>query len=181
MAEFSFLSKETFDKIITEYLEKSNSKGKEKLFIGKELHNEIKTVLLGDSSLRDSSFRSWCKSKFTLLSSGNGSYIVCKRLNKKTSNVLIKEGKSAESLPVLTLEDMYEVMCLEHVKSVHAGQKILYNKLRSKWAGVKKKIVEDFVNNCEICVPRRSSSKSTLAAKPIVARKFLSRVQVSNV
>ena len=180
MKEFPFLSKETFDKIVAEYLEKSNSKGKEKLLIEEELYNDIKKVLLEDSNSRDASFRNWCKSKFTLLSSGNG-HVVCKRLSKKTKDVLIKEGKPADSLPVLTLENMYEVMCLEHVKSIHGGQKILYNKLRSKWTGIKKKIVEDFVNNCEICVPRRILSKSTLAAKPIVAKRFLSRVQVSNI
>src|SRR6266487_5568519 len=178
MEEFLFISKETFDKIIEEYLEKSKTKGKEKLIIERQMYNEIKEVLLGlGSNLRDPRFRSWCKSGFTLLKSGND-YVVCKNLNKKSKDVLMKEGKSAESLPVLILEDMYRVMCQEHVKSIHSGQKTLYNKLRSKWSGIKKKIVEEFVNNCEICVPRRSSSKSTLAAKPIVARKFLSRVQV---
>ena len=98
-----------------------------------------------------------------LLESGNG-YVICKKLNKKSKDVLAKEGKSVKSLPVLILEDMYKVICQEHVKSVHSGQKTLYNKLRSKWSGIKKQIVEEFVNNCEICVPRRSSSKSTLAA-----------------
>jgi hypothetical protein len=176
MEEFSFISKETFDKIIEEYLANSKTKGKEKLFIEKQMYEEIKEVLLG-SDLRDSKFQSWCKSEFTLLKSGND-YVVCKYLNRKSKDVLMKEGKSTESLPVLVLEDMYRVICQEHVKSIHSGQKTLYNKLRSKWSGIKKKIVEEFVNNCEICVLRRSSFKSTLAAKPIVASKFLSRVQV---
>ncbi|PKY62495.1 hypothetical protein RhiirA4_551235 [Rhizophagus irregularis] len=74
---------------------------------------------------------------------------------------------------------MYKTICLEHVQNVHCGQKNLYKKLRSKWYGVKKKIIEEFVNHCEICVPRRTMSKSTLAARPIVAKRFLSRVQLN--
>ena len=44
MKEFPFLSKETFDKIVAEYLEKSNSKGKEKLLIEEELYNDIVAI-----------------------------------------------------------------------------------------------------------------------------------------
>ncbi|EXX73555.1 hypothetical protein RirG_059270 [Rhizophagus irregularis DAOM 197198w] len=43
---------------------------------------------------------------------------------------------------------MYKTICLEHVQNVHCGQKKLYRKLRSKWYGVKKKIIEEFVNHC---------------------------------
>jgi hypothetical protein len=175
---FSFISKDTFDEIINKYLQNSNSKSTEKQLITRSLYDEIKTVLLDSvSTLHDADFRYWCRKNFTLLKTGDG-HVLCKKNSERTKAALDKEGKSAEFLPILVLEDMYKVICLEHVQNIHCGQKNLYKKLRSKWYGVKKKIVEEFVNHCEICVPRRTLSKSTLAAKPIVARKFLSRVQV---
>jgi hypothetical protein len=177
--EFSFISKETFDRIVCEYLE-IKSKGKDKSLIDMNTYNDIKFVLLdGKSTIRDSQFRNWCRSGFTLLPVGED-FVVCKKLNEKAKKALVKEGKTAEELPVLILEKMYEVIGQEHVENVHCGQKALFNKLKSKWSGVKKKLIEEFVNNCEVCVPRRSSSKSTLAAKPIVAGRFLSRIQVIN-
>jgi hypothetical protein len=178
MEDFSFISKETFDEIIHNFLQNSKSRTNEKQLITKSLYNEIKAVLLdGNSMLRDADFRFWCRKGFTLLKVGED-YVVCKNLNDRTKEALIKENKSVDALPVLILEEMYRVIGLEHVHYLHCGQKTLYNKLRSKWYGVKKKIIEEFVNHCEICVPRRNTSKSTLAAKPIVAKRFLSRLQV---
>jgi hypothetical protein len=177
MEEYSFLNRATFSKILEEFTKKNNSKSKEKLFINNNLYDEIKSALLGDSSLRNPSFRLWSRENFTLLNSGDN-IIVCRILNKKSKQALAKDGIFVDSLPVLTLENMYDVICKEHARSLHSGQKELFNRLKRKWAGVKRKLIEEFVNNCEICVPRRNSSKSTLAAKPIVTRKFLSRLQV---
>ena len=176
MEEFSFISRETFDEIIYKFQQTSKSKSIEKQLITRNLYNEIKTVLLvGNSKLRDSSFRFWCRKGFSLLKVGED-YVVCRNLSSKTKEALTKKG--VEALPVLIVEEMYKIIGLEHVQSLHCGQKNLYNKLRSKWHGVKKRIVEEFVNHCEICVPRRNTTKSTLAAKPIVAKGFLSRLQV---
>ena len=177
MEEFSFISKETFNGIVHEFQQNSKSKS-EKQLITQNLYNDIKTVLLdGNSMLRNADFRYWCRKGFSLLGVGED-FVVCKILNSKTKGALTKEGKPVEALPVLVVEEMYRIIGLEHVQSLHCGQKNLYNKLRSKWYGVKKKIVEEFVNHCEICVPRRNTSKSTLAAKPIIAKGFLSRLQV---
>ena len=173
--EYSFISRVNFYKITSEYLE--NVKGRDKRLIDKKQYDEIKSVLLSESVNNDYSFRNWCNNNFVLLNSKND-HILCRKLSNKTQNVMIKEGKSPDPLPVLILEEMYQVFCQEHINSIHARQKTLYNKLRSKWSRVKKKLVEEFVNNCEICVPRRASSKSSLVARPIVANKFLSRVQV---
>ncbi|CAB4395070.1 unnamed protein product [Rhizophagus irregularis] len=176
--EFSFISKDTFNKIIDKCIQNSKSKTSEKQFINRHLYDEIKTVLLDHvSTLWDADFRYWCRKNFILLNTG-GDSVVCKNNNKRTKTALDKEGKSADFLPILVLEEMYKTICLEHVQNVHCGQKNLYRKLRSKWYGVKKKIIEEFVNHCEICVPCRTMSKSTLAARPIVAKRFLSRVQM---
>ena len=179
--EFSFISKDTFNKIIDKCIQNSKSKTSEKQFINRRLYDEIKTVLLDPvSTLRDADFRYWCRKNFILLNTG-GDSIVCKNNNKRTKAALDKEGKSSDFLPILVLEEMYKTICLEHVQNVHCGQKNLYKKLRSKWYGVKKKIIEEFVNHCKICVPRRTMSKSTLAARPIIAKRFFLRVQVTKI
>ncbi len=176
--EFSFLSKETFNNIVKEYLQTKKSKPNDKQLITRSVYDDIKAVLLdSNSKLHDANFRYWCRKGFELLDFA-GDYVVCKKHSKRTKEALINKGKSSDSLPVLILEDMYKVIGLEHKKNLHCGQKTLHKKLRSKWFGVKKKIVEEFVNHCEICIPRRTMSKSTLAAKPIVAKRFLSRLQV---
>ena len=117
--KFTFLTKETFDNIVNEYIENNSTKGKEKLLINKNLYNNIKTVLLNSQLiLHDSQFRSWCRSGFTLLKVGSD-YIVCKKLNQKAKDTLEKEGKPTEELPVLVLEEMYRTIGLEHTKNLH--------------------------------------------------------------
>ncbi|GET62562.1 hypothetical protein GLOIN_2v1788142 [Rhizophagus irregularis DAOM 181602=DAOM 197198] len=86
------------------------------------------------STLWNADFRYWCRKNFILLNTG-GDSIVCKNNNKRTKAALDKEGKSANFLPILVLEEMYKTICLEHVQNVHCGQKNLYKKLRSKWYG----------------------------------------------
>ncbi|PKK69899.1 hypothetical protein RhiirC2_850359 [Rhizophagus irregularis] len=44
--EFSFISKDTFNKIIDKFIQNSKSKTSEKQFINRRLYDEIKTVLL---------------------------------------------------------------------------------------------------------------------------------------
>ncbi|CAB4409329.1 unnamed protein product [Rhizophagus irregularis] len=113
--EFSFISKDTFNKIIDKFIQNSKSKTSEKQFINRRLYDEIKTVLLDPvSTLRDADFRYWCRKNFILLNTG-GDSIVCKNNNKRTKVALDKEGKSADFLPILVLEEMYKTICLEHL------------------------------------------------------------------
>ncbi|UZO17128.1 uncharacterized protein OCT59_008489 [Rhizophagus irregularis] len=104
--EFSFISKDTFNKIIDKFIQNSKSKTSEKQFINRRLYDEIKTVLLDPvSTLRDADFRYWCRKNFILLNTG-GDSIVCKNNNKRTKAALDKEGKSADFLPILVLEEI---------------------------------------------------------------------------
>ncbi|CAG8483579.1 12477_t:CDS:10 [Ambispora gerdemannii] len=47
-----------------------------------------------------------------------------------------------------------------------------------KWGWIRQEIVEKFINNCTICAVRKSSFHP-LAAKPIIAQNFLSRLQMN--
>ncbi|PKB98198.1 hypothetical protein RhiirA5_404017, partial [Rhizophagus irregularis] len=72
--EFSFISKDTFNKIIDKCIQNSKSKTSEKQFINRHLYDEIKTVLLDHvSTLRDADFHYWCRKNFILLNTGGDS------------------------------------------------------------------------------------------------------------
>jgi len=85
----------------------------------------------------------------------------------------------ANNHPVLAVENMYEVLCRTHAEiTLHGGQKQTWKSIIERWGWIKQDIVENFVNNCTICAVRKPSFHP-LAAKPIIARSFLSRVQVN--
>ncbi|PKY50632.1 hypothetical protein RhiirA4_467211 [Rhizophagus irregularis] len=76
------------------------------------------------------------------------------------------------------IENMYEVLCQTHADiTQHGGQKQTWKSIIENWGWIKQNIVEKFVNNCTICAVRKPSFHP-LAAKPIIAKNFLSRVQV---
>ena len=85
----------------------------------------------------------------------------------------------ADNKPVLVVENMYEVLCRTHAEvDQHGGQKQLWKSMKENWGWLKQDLVEKFVNNCTICATRKPSFHP-LAAKPIIARNFLSRIQVN--
>ena len=74
---------------------------------------------------------------------------------------------------------MYEILCRTHAEiTQHGGQRQTWKSIIEKWGWIKQSIVESFVNNCTICAVRKPSFHP-LAAKPIIARNFLSHIQVS--
>ena len=85
-----------------------------------------------------------------------------------------------DNKPVLVIENMYEVLCRTHAEiDQHAGQKQLWKSIKERWGWLKQDLIEKFINNCTICALRKPSFHP-LAAKPIIARNFLSRIQVIN-
>ena len=83
-----------------------------------------------------------------------------------------------DNKPVLVIENMYEVLCRTHAETDnHGGQRQLWQSIKQNWSFIKQDIVEKFVNNCTICAIRKPSFHS-LANKPIIAKNFLSRVQI---
>ena len=127
--------------------------------------NEIKEILLNpnNNSISSKNTRSWVKKKFKLEEITPGDY-----------RVIVKTNNN----PVLVVENMYEVLCRTHAEiTQHGGQKQTWKSVIEKWGWIKQDIVENFVNNCTICAVRKPSFHP-LAAKPIIAKNFLSRVQV---
>ena len=74
---------------------------------------------------------------------------------------------------------MYEVLCQIHEEiTQHGGQKQTWKSIIDKWGWIKQDIMENFVNNCTIYAVQKPSFHP-LIAKPIIAKNFLSHVQVN--
>lgn len=164
--EYTFISRDTFNSIIERYISNLPTLKQEKALINLELLNKIKEVLLNpkDNTIYDKNTRDWTKKKFKLEEIIPDEYRVIVKANNK---------------PVLVVESMYEVLCQTHAEiTQHGGQKQTWKSIIENWGWIKQDIVENFVNNCTICAVRKPSFHP-LAAKPIIAKNFLSRVQVN--
>jgi len=164
--EYTFISRDTFNGIIERYLTNLPVNKREKALINLDLLNKIKKVLLNpkDLTICNKNTQSWVKKKFKIEEITPGDY-----------RVIVK----ANNNPVLVVENMYEVLCRTHAEvTQHGGQKQTWKSVIEKWGWIKQDIVENFVSNCTICAVRKPSFHP-LAAEPIIARNFLSRVQVS--
>ncbi|CAG8843404.1 8680_t:CDS:2, partial [Gigaspora margarita] len=120
---YSFISRQTFDNLVNQYIESLASSKKEKALINQEKLQKIKDVLLNptNTTLYTSTFRYWVKNKFKLQQIG-GSYIVL-HIRHKVKRISIE-------LPVLVVENMYDEFCKIHATvTQHAGQKETWNQL----------------------------------------------------
>src|SRR2546421_52359 len=164
--EYTFISRDTFNGIIENYITNLPESKQKKALINMDLLNEIKEVLLKpkDNTISNKNTRDWAKKKFKL-----------EEITPNNYRVVVKTNNN----PVLVIENMYEILCRTHAEiTQHAGQKQTWKSINEKWGWIKQCIVDSFVNNCTICAVRKPSFHP-LAAKPIIARNFLSRVQVS--
>ena len=166
MMEYAFISKDTFNGIVEHYIEKLPASKQKKALINLNLLSEIKEILLDpkNNTISSKNTRDWAKRKFKLEEITPGDY-----------RVIVK----ASNNPILVVEKMYEVLCQTHAEiTQHGGQKQTWKSIVERWGWIKQNIVDNFVNNCTICAVRKPSFHP-LAAKPIIAKNFLSRVQVN--
>jgi len=164
--ENNFISRYTFNGIIERYITSLPASKQEKALINLELSNKIKEILLNPSDLTidNKNTCEWARKNFVL-----------EEITPNDYQVIVK----ASNNPVLVVENMYEVLCRTHAEiTQHGGQKQTWKSIIDKWGWIKQDVVENFVNNCTICAVRKPSFHP-LAAKPIIARNFLSRVQVN--
>ncbi|GES75221.1 KRAB-A domain-containing protein 2-like [Rhizophagus clarus] len=163
--EYTFISKETFETLLNNYLSRLPECKQDKALINLDLLGKIKAVLLDPKNFHicDKNTRNWAMKRFCLEEVVPGDF-----------RVLVK----ADNKPVLVVENMYEILCRTHAEiDQHGGQKQLWKSIKERWSWVKQDLVEKFVNNCNICAIRKPSFHP-LAAKPIIARNFLSRIQI---
>ena len=164
--EYNFISKTTLDNIINNYISSLPEYKQEKALINIELLERIKKILLdpNNKEIDVKNTREWAKKRFIL-----------EEITLKDYRVILKNNNK----PVLIVKNMYEVLCRIHAETDnHADQKQLWELVKQNWGFVRQEIVEKFVNNCTICATRKLSFHS-LANKLIIAKNYLSQVQVN--
>jgi hypothetical protein len=178
--EQKIIAKNDFDMMVQQYVETLHQKFKEKAFINEENYRDIIRLLSSteNETLHDSSWRNWARNNFTLELLGT-TYIVCKIPNNRAKEAMEKRQNEVKPLPVLIKERMWHEFCSAHVELAHAGVSNTYNKLKSKWGNVKQDLVAKFISKCITCALHKNARVKEIEGKPIIAKSFLSRVQVT--
>ncbi|RIA89219.1 hypothetical protein C1645_825176 [Glomus cerebriforme] len=107
--EYTFISRDTFNRIIEHYITNLPIFKQEKALINLELLNKIKNILLNpkDQDICNKTTRDWAKKKFKLEKIIPGDY-----------RVLVK----ASNNPVLVVENMYGVLYQTYAKITQYGE-----------------------------------------------------------
>ena len=109
--EYTFISRDTFNRIIEHYITNLPVSKQEKALINLDLLNKIKEILLNpkDHTIYNKNTCDWVKKRFKLEEITPGNY-----------RVIVKTNNN----PVLIVENMYKVLCQTHTKIIqHEGQK----------------------------------------------------------
>ncbi|GES98738.1 KRAB-A domain-containing protein 2-like [Rhizophagus clarus] len=109
--EYMFITKDTFNGIVENYITKLPTSKQKKALIDFNFLNEIKEVLLNpkNNTISTKNTRNWAKKKFKLEEITSGEF-----------RVLVK----ANNNPVLIVENMYDVLCRTHAEiTQHGGAK----------------------------------------------------------
>jgi hypothetical protein len=161
IVEYPFLSKAICQSTIESIL---NQKKHNKYVITREQVNLYKKILQlpKDTSLSTSYERHWVKESFKI------SYIgeTVKLIHAKT----LKE--------VCCLEDIYEAFCESHLAIQHGGHTATWKQFSENWSFVKRDLIFALCNKCSTCSNQKVIPK-LCSAKPIIAKAFLSRIQVN--
>src|SRR3989337_1654016 len=178
MEDFNFMTQNTFEEIISLYKSSlKNENHRNVHFINQDEYEDIKNSLLGEE-VQDSKFRRWARLHFCYITVGNDHIVHISRTEReeKAKNNI---NKNVNSLPVLIVENMYKEFCLAHLDASHKKTAGTYDKLRSKWGNINRNFVKLFCERCSICAIRVNRKfNSEIAGKAIIAKNFLSRLQV---
>lgn len=97
-----------------------------------------------------------------------GKYILIKKPTK---------NKSGVALPICTKERIYDMLFEIYMALENPGMSAFWDEVSSQYAYVPQHLTECFVKQCKINV-ENEACKKLIAAKPIIATKFMTRVEV---
>lgn len=156
--------KTEFYTLLDAYISTLAIKKQESFCIPQEKYNRIVHSLQlakGAVCQYGTKFKFWCNQHFKLEKIGTNSIVYC----VKTSS------------PVVTKEDMFDVISRCHEQVGHSGRDKTWNELRSNYSWVKQHVVELFLKTCTACT-QRQPVKQPAAGKPMITLGFLLRVQI---
>ena len=169
---YNFISLTSFEETVNNWLAASKSRK----IITRNEYNKIKAILADpNEKIENANYRYWAKKKFALQTIGNNVILLTKRSNKSKRNDTIN---NEEFKPVLVREELYKEFCEAHLQNNHGGQAQTWRNVKDKWGGIKQDLIELLVKKCITCLSRNNLRQVTIAGKPIIARSFMSRLQV---
>ncbi len=128
--------------------------------------------------MQDVKFRKWARSHFCYITVGND-HIVHVLMNERKEKAKNNINKNVNLLSVLIEENMYKEFYLAYLDASHKKTASTYDKLCSKWGNINRKLVTLFCKRCSVCAIRVNRKfNNEVAGKVIIARNFLSRLQV---
>jgi hypothetical protein len=165
MSTYNFLTLLSFEETVQKWL----SGSKTRKILTRDDYNKIKNILINPTSkIADPGYRHTVRNNYLLQKIGND-FVVLKKNTRRSSG---------DKKPLLVKEDLYKIFCEAHLENNHGGQAQTWKNIKKNWVGVKQDLIEDLVKKCITCANRKTSKKPNLAAKPILASGFMSRIQV---
>ena len=138
--------------IVREYLEGLHERKREKALISRKLHEMIYDTLMHPESTRLGSpqFRFWARKMFEMVEVAG-------------STVITHGGR-----PVAVKEHIYDILCMCHLESNHAGRDKTCKVLREYYTWIPKELTANFVKACPTCAVKRAGD-STFVITPVSA------------
>jgi len=92
--------------------------------------------------------------------------------------VLLKKSTKATkpALPVCTKEKLYDTLYEIYVALENPSMTAFWSELSSQYAYIPQHLTECFIKGCKVNAENKTS-KASVSAKPIVATKFMTRVE----
>jgi hypothetical protein len=154
-----------FYKKIDEYINKLETKFREKSVIKQDMHNKIQKCLLLAKGISDNEFPAtlvyWVKHKFILLKIAGNDIVVCIKTRK----------------PVCVYEAFYNVITEAHKNVSHGGHEKTSFELNSQYSWVPRFCIEIFLKQCIPCQTRKPI-KQHVVSKPIISLGVMTRLQI---
>lgn len=120
------------------------------------------------------SYRYWVKKNFTIQKIGVNDIVM--KIGSRRSK---KNNDNDNTKPLLVKEELYDAFCEAHLQNDHGGLNQTWNNVKKKWGGIKQDLIELLVRRCLTCSSRNNVRNAKVVGKPIIAKSFMSRLQVT--
>lgn len=167
--EYSFLSQNKFNQIVEEHV-KTLSKSSKNIITEEIAQQVIRLIENNFEDVNvDRNTTRWARN--FLIRNVNGRKYLYKKISKNHQQVEVR---------VCTKEEMYSIFCRIHNGDIgegHRGQNATWNSLNQQYCCFPQNICHAACRACSVCCTTKGIQKIP-EGKPIIAKRFLQRVQV---
>lgn len=109
-------------------------------------------------------------------------YYIHKNYSLSNLGKITKVMKTKDNCLFATKDSVLSIISDIHIAIGHKGERKTHKKILESYANIPRKIVLEFIKNCERCIEKsRKTVSKGIVVKPITAKDFHDRGQVSNV